>query len=221
MPFGLKNAPVTFQRLMDKVLSGLQGLEIFVYMDDIVIYAHSLEEHTRKLKNLLQRLEAANLTLQPEKCKFLKKEVAYLGHVISREGVKPNPKKVEAVRKFPRPRNSKNVKQFLGHAGYYRRFIPKFSIIAKPLSHLLKKVVRFAWTSGQQEAFDELKNIMCSFPLLQYLDFKRPFTVSTDASNYGIGGVLSQKSLNLKGDLPIAYASRTLTDTDHLFGYTM
>ena len=214
MPFGLKNAPATFQRLMDKVLSGLQGVEIFVYMDDIVIYAHSLEEHTRKLKNLLQRLERANLTLQPEKCKFLKKEVAYLGHVISREGVKPDPKKVEAVRKFPRPRNPKNVKQFLGLAGYYRRFIPKFSIIAKPLSHLLKKGVRFAWTSGQQEAFDKLKNIMCSFPLLQYPDFKKPFTVSTDASNYGIGGVLSQKSLNLKGDLPIAYASRTLTDTE-------
>ena len=212
MPFGLKNAPATFQRLMDRVLSGLQGIELFVYMDDIVIYASSLEEHTRKLLTLLERLDKANLTLQPEKCFFLRKEVCYLGHTITRDGVKPDPKKVEAVRRFPQPRNAKNIKQFLGLAGYYRRFIPDFSSIAKPLSYLLKKNVLFKWTESQNEAFNKLKNILCTYPLLQYPDFGQPFIVSSDASNYGLGGVLSQE---LDGKvLPIAYASRTLSKTE-------
>ena len=212
MPFGLKNAPATFQRLMDRVLSGLQGIELFVYMDDIVIYAKSLEEHTQKLKNLLKRLESANLTLQTEKCSFLRKEVTYLGHVISRDGVKPDSKKVEAVRKFPRPKSAKNIKQFLGLAGYYRRFIPNFSTVAKPLSYLLKKGVRFAWTEVQQNAFDKLKNILCNYPILQYPNFSKPFIVSCDASNYGLGGVLSQGIIGK--DLPVAYASRTLSETE-------
>lgn len=120
MPFGLKNAPATFQRLMDKVLSGLQGIELFVYLDDIVIYASSLTEHNRKFNKLAERLRDANLRLQPDKCEFLRKEVAYLGHIISEQGVKPDPQKIEAVKNFPRPRNPKNVKQFLGLAGYYR-----------------------------------------------------------------------------------------------------
>ena len=112
-------------------------------MDDMVIYADSLEEHTRKFRILLERLDKANLTPQPEKCLFLRKEVCYLGHVITQEGVKPDPKKVEAVQKFPQPKNAKNIKQFLGLAGYYRRFISDFFTIAKPLSFLLKKNVLF------------------------------------------------------------------------------
>ena len=127
MPFGMKNAPATFQRVMDRVLSGLQGIELFVYMDDIVIYAKSLKEHKGKLEKLLGRLKTANLVLQPEKCKFLCKEIGYLGHVIAQEGVKPDPKKFQAVMQFPQPKNRKNVKQFLGLAGYYRRFVPGFA----------------------------------------------------------------------------------------------
>ena len=102
--------PRSIMATMDKVLSGLQGVELFVYMDDIVIYADSLEEHTRKFRILLERLDKANLTLQPEKCLFLRKEVCYLGHVITQEGVKPDPKKVEAIQKFPQPKNAKNIK---------------------------------------------------------------------------------------------------------------
>jgi len=139
MPFGLKNAPATFQRLMDRVLSGLQGTTLFVYLDDIVIYARSLQEHERKFNQLAERLRNANLRLQPDKCEFLRREVTYLGHVIREDGVKPDPKKIEAVSNFPRPKNAKNVKQFLGLAGYYRRFIPDFSKTAKPLTTLLKK----------------------------------------------------------------------------------
>lgn len=126
MPFGLKNASATFQRLMDLVFSviGLQGEELFVYMDDIVIYEASLEEHERKYNLLIDRLRKANLKLQPDKCEFLKTEVTYLGHIISRDGVKSDPKKLEAI---PRPKTPKSVKQFFGLAGYYRRFIPNFS----------------------------------------------------------------------------------------------
>ena len=126
MPFGLKSAPATFQRMMDTVLSGLQGVEMFVYMDDIVIYAKSIQEHNEKLGKLLGRLKTARLVLQPDKCRFLCKEIGYLGHIISKDGVKPDPNKIEAVSKFPRPRGRKNVTQFLGLAGYYRRFISDF-----------------------------------------------------------------------------------------------
>ena len=143
MPFGLKNAPATFQRLMDIVLSGLQGRELFVYMDDIVIYATSLQEHERKYKLLTDRLREANLKLQPDKCEFLKSEVTYLEYVISKDEVKPDPKKLEAVRLFPRPKTLKNIKQFLGLAGYYRRFIPNFSKLTTPLTRLLKNDTRF------------------------------------------------------------------------------
>lgn len=128
---------------MDRVLTGLAGFELFVYMDDVVIYAKTLEEDSQKLNAFLERLEKSNLTLQPEKCFFLRKEVTYLGHLITQQGVKPDPKKLEAARKFPTPRSPKNIKQFLGLARYYTKFIQNFSCISKPLSYLLKKEVPF------------------------------------------------------------------------------
>jgi len=143
---------------MDLVLSGLQ--ELFVYTNDIVIYATSLEEHARKYNLLIERLRKAILKLQPDKCEFLKTEVTYLEHIISKDGVKPDPKKLEAVRQFPRPKTSKNIKQFLGLAEYYKRFIPSF---LKPLTNLLKKFIkkRFDWTSAQKESFKILKQKLC------------------------------------------------------------
>jgi len=138
MPFGLKNAPAIFQRLMDLVLWELQGEELFVYMDDIVIYAISLEKHERKYNLLIERLRKANLKLQSDKCEFLKNEVTYLGHIISKDRVKPDPKKLETVRQFPRLKTPKNIEQFLGLTGYYRRFILNFSTLTKPLTNLLK-----------------------------------------------------------------------------------
>ena len=134
MPFGLKNAPATFQRLMDRVLTGLLGNEMFVYLDDIVIYSSSLREYEIKFRKLMERLRQANLKLQTDKCEFLRTEVCYLGHIISADGVRPDPAKVNAVRNFPIPKNAKNVKQFLGLAGYYRRSIQNFSNISKPLT---------------------------------------------------------------------------------------
>ncbi|XP_043473885.1 uncharacterized protein LOC122506001 [Leptopilina heterotoma] len=208
MPMGLKNSPSTFQRLMDQVLTGLQGVELFVYLDDIVVYANDLEEHGKKVRRLLQRLKGANLSLQPEKCEFLFKEVAYLGHIISSEGVKPNPKTVEAVKNFPTPKTPRNIKQFLGLAGYYRRFIKDFSAKAKPLSNLLKKDVKFEWKQEQEASFKELREALCTNPILQYPDYEKPFTLTTDASDFAIGAVLSQEKDGF--DLPIAYLSRVL-----------
>ena len=215
MPFGLKNAPATFQRLMDNVLSGLQGIELFVYMDDIVIYARSLQEHTVKFGRLMKRLREANLKLQPDKCEFLRTEVAYLGHIISADGVKPDPGKIESIINFPQPRCPKNIKQFLGLVGYYRRFIPQFSKIAKPLTDLLKKNKIFQWKEPQGEAFDTLRKALCTEPILQYPDFSKPFVLTTDASGYAIGGVLSQG--NVGKDLPIAYVSRTLSEAEQKY----
>ena len=212
MPFGLKNAPATFQRLMDQTLSGLQGSEIFVYLDDIVLYASSLKEHQDKFNKLAKRLKEANLKLQPDKCEFLRREVTYLGHIISENGVKPDPNKIKAVQDFPHPDNQKAIKQFLGLAGYYRKFIENFSRIAKPLTDLLKKDVKFIWNDEQNAAFKILRNALCSQPVLQYPDFTRPFLVTTDASGYAIGGVLSQGDIG--SDLPIAYTSRLLNDAE-------
>ncbi|XP_039308185.1 uncharacterized protein LOC120358336 [Solenopsis invicta] len=212
MPFGLKNAPATFQRLMDQILTGLQGVELFVYMDDIVVYASSLQEHEIKMNKLMDRLRSANLVLQPDKCEFLRREVAYLGHIIGENGVRPDPQKISAVQNFPVPKNIKNVRQFLGLAGYYRRFIPNFSKIANPLSNLLKKDVAFKWNDTTQEAFNTLKELLCKEPILQYPDFNRAFVLTTDASNFAIGGVLSQGEIG--HDLPIAYASRVLNSAE-------
>lgn len=168
MPFGLRNAPATFQRLMNTVLTGIQNIKCFVYLDDIVVFSDNLENHNKRLIEVFQRLSEYNLKIQPDKCEFLRKEVMYLGHLITDEGVKPDANKVKAVREFPVPKSPKDIKSFLGLAGYYRRFIPNFSNITKPLTKLLKKDICFAWTSLQQDAFEKLKDVLCSEPLLQY-----------------------------------------------------
>lgn len=157
MPFGLKNAPTTFQRLMNTALSGLQGLHCYVYLDDCIIYSHDLESHMSKLTLVFDRLRKFNLKLQPDKCEFLRREVAYLGHIITDKGVSPNPEKVKAVTEFPKPTNVKQIKSFLGLVGYYRRFIENFSKLTKPLTALLKKDVPFEWSSEQDTAFQILK----------------------------------------------------------------
>lgn len=212
MPFGLKNAPSTFQRLMNLTLSGLQGTRCFVYLDDIVLYGYDLDQAINNLRCVFQRLREHNLKLQPDKCEFLRREVAYLGHIITEQGVKPNPEKIEAVINFPRPTNPKHIKSFLGLVSYYRRFIPDFSKIAKPLTHLLKKEIPFVWQNQQQVAFDELKSKLTSAPVLIYPDFTKPFILTCDSSNYAIGSVLSQGPIGK--ERPIAYASRTLNKSE-------
>ncbi|KAL4100697.1 hypothetical protein QTP88_020731 [Uroleucon formosanum] len=187
MPFGLKGAPGTFQRLMNKVLIGINGIKAF-------------------------RLRHYNLKLQPLKCEFLRKEVNYLGHQITDEGVKPDPQKISCVKQFPIPRNVKEVKSFLGLSGYYRRFIRNYGQIAKPLTSLLKKDVPYRWSDICQTSFETLKNLLTQAPILQYPDFQKPFNLTCDASNYAIGCILSQGPIGK--DLPIAFASRTLNKAE-------
>ena len=212
LPFGLKTAGATFQRLMNSVLSGLTGTRCFCFLDDICVYANSLAEHDRKLREVFGRLRKYNLKLQPDKCEFLRKEVIFLGHKISERGVEPDARKVEAIKSFPTPRSPKQLKSFLGLAGYYRRFIPQFSKLAAPLHKLLKKDVKYIWEEAQEIAFNTLKYKLMSEPVLQYPDFSREFILTTDASNEGAGAILSQGEIG--ADLPVAYASRSFTKAE-------
>lgn len=206
MAFGLKNTPPEYQRLMFEIFHGLIGKGLFIYIDDFVIYAKTLEEHERLFNEVMNRLRRAKLKLNPRKCLLLRREVLFLGHILSREGVRPDPKKIEAVKNFPVLKDMKNVRQFSGLVGYYRRFIKNFGKIAKPLTKLLQKEVSFVWDEAAQVAFDKLKEILCTAPLLQYPDFTKPFLINTDASGYALGAVLSQGEIGK--DRPIAYASR-------------
>lgn len=212
MPFGLKNAPSTFQRVMDNILLGIQNERCLVYMDDIIIYSPTIHEHISRLTEVFKRLRKANLKIQPDKCEFLRKEVAYLGHLITQDGVKPNPSKIDCIRNFPEPKTQKEIKSFLGLAGYYRRFISNFAKISKPLTKLLQKDIPFNFDSNCKNSFEELKTALTSTPILIYPNFDETFLLTTDASAYAIGAVLSQGPIGK--DLPIAYASRTLCNAE-------
>jgi len=212
LPFGLKTAPATFQKMMNSVLSGLTGTRCFVYLDDTVLYAKSLADHNGKLREVLYRLRTYQLKLQPDKCEFLRTEVSYLGHQITESGVRPDPQKVAAIEQFPTPTDAKKLKTFCGMVSYYRRFIPNCSKIASPLYKLLKKDARFERNEPQENAFQHLKAKLVSRPILQYPDFSKEFILTTDASNQGLGAVLSQGPVGK--DLPIAYASRRLNSAE-------
>lgn len=220
MPFGLKNAPATFQRLMDSVLRKHLGIRCFVYMDDIIIFSTSLKEHIKDITMVLQTLREANLKIQCDKSEFLRKEVEFLGHVVTTEGVKPNPRKIEAVANWPMPKTPKELKSFLGTVSYYRRFIPSFATIAKPLTSQLRgksKIIDYE-TLDFQNAFKKLKEIMTTDLMLAYPDFDKPFILTTDASNIAIGAVLSQ--LEEGKERPIAYLSRTLSKAEENYSAT-
>ena len=208
MLMGIKNAPAIFQRLMDAVLKGMHGTEVFVYLDDIVVYSETLEEHDKKARRLFTRLRDANLKLQPDKCDFLRTEVAYLGHVIGRDGVKPNPEKIIAIKKFPKPTTVRGIRQFLWLSGYYRRFIQDYAELAKPLSDLLKKDVKWEWGCNQRRSFRKLRRYLCSEPILQYPDFQKTFKLTTDASEYAVVAIPSQERNGV--DMPIAYFSKLM-----------
>lgn len=212
MPFGLTGAPATFQRLMNHVLTGLQGIECFVYLDDIVVYGGNLAEHEARLCKVLQLLRENNLKVKTEKCNFMRREIVYLGHKCSAEGALPDPEKVKCVRDFPVPRNRKEIQSFLGLVNYYRKFITGTSEIALPINKLLRKDAKFEWSRECQEAFEKLKEAILSPPVLAYPDFSKPFLLTTDASGGAIGAVLSQGENG--EDRPIAFASRSLNDAE-------
>lgn len=219
MPFGLKNAPSTFQRLMNEVLTGLQGVQCLVYLDDIVIYGKTLYDHNEKLKNVFDRLEEYNLKLQPEKCQFMCREINYLGHIISKDGILPDPKKIRAVQQFPLPKTVRQIKSFLGLASYYRRFIKNFSKLAEPMNKLLKKGEPFKWDAKCDESFSTLKEKLTTPPILAFPILDQEYRITTDASQTAVGAVLSQEHQleDEKADLPICYMSRTLNQAERKY----
>ena len=193
LSFGLTGAPPNFQRLMSRILHGLEWKICLIYIDDIIIFSKSFEEHLSRLSLVFQRLREANLKLKPSKCHFARNSVNFLGFVVSSDGVSPDPDKIEAVRSFPVPKCVKDVRSFLGLCNYYRRFVEGFAKITSPLNRLTRKNVEFVWSPDCDFAFNELKNRLCSPPILAYPDFEKPFHLYTDASKSSIGYVLGQK----------------------------
>ena len=219
MPFGLCNAPATFQRVMQVVLAGLEWRSCFVYLDDILIASKTFDEHLNHLREVFNRLRKAGLRLKPKKCLLLRKEVPYLGHVISKEGIRPDPAKTEKVQRFPTPVDATKVRQFLGLASYYRRFVPGFAQIAAPLHALTKKNAVFHWTPECESVFSKLKQLLTTAPVLSYPVFgpQCEFILETDASGVGLGAILAQKQVD--GSIhPIAYTTRTLDSHERNYG---
>uniref|UniRef100_A0A0A9X844 Retrovirus-related Pol polyprotein from transposon 17.6 n=2 Tax=Lygus hesperus TaxID=30085 RepID=A0A0A9X844_LYGHE len=216
VPFGLRNAPSTFQRVMDNILRGIANEYCCVYLDDIIVFSTSLQEHINRLEAVFKRLRAANLKIQLDKTDFLRREVGYLGHIVTPDGVKPNPDKIKAVQNYPIPKTTKEIKGFLGLLGYYRKFINNFAQLTKPLTKCLKKDAVINHNDPEyQNCFETCKTLLCNDPILQYPDFSKPFHLTTDASNVALGAVLSQTTNG--ADLPIAYASRTLNDSEQKY----
>ena len=223
MPLGLTNAPSVFQRLMQRVLLGLNPEEgpdfVAVYINDVLVFSRTLEEHIQHLQLVIKRIRECGLKLKPAKCHFIRKEVEYLGHTITPEGLTTNPRLVTAVKEFPIPCNVREVRQFLGLSSYYRRFIPQFSKVAQPLHLLTRKGAEYQWSPACQAAFEALKQKLAEAPVLAYPSFDRDFVLETDASIQGIGAVLSQLQDDDKLH-PVAYASRVLSPQERNYSIT-
>ena len=212
MPFGLCNAPSTFQRLMDKTLDEYRFNCCLVYLDDIIIYSTSFEEHLTHLDLICGKLAEAGLTINTAKCIFASPSLKFLGHIISKEGVQVNPTKVDAVANIRSPTSQTQLRSFLGAVGYYRKFIKNFSIIASPLFTLTHNHIKWEWSSTCQQAFTTLKQKLTSAPLLKRPDFNKPFIIHSDASTIGLGAILAQ--IDEGKEHVIAYASRTLNKAE-------
>ena len=203
VPFGIAQAPAYFQKLINDVLKGCSFA--MGYLDDIIIYSRSEKEHLEHLEEIFTRLKTAGLKLKLEKCCFFKKHIQYLGHLISADGIQPLPEKLESIAKMPAPKNPKEVKQFLGLVGYYRKFVPRFADISRVLTHLTKKDVEFKWTPECKNCFQILKEFLQQAPILRYPDPQANYTLYTDASKYAYAGVLTQHYNGT--DHPITYVS--------------
>ena len=213
MPFGLFNAPSTFQKLMELVLRGLHWSTCLVYLDDIIVFNQTVEEHLQRLEEVLARLQQAGLKIKPSKCHILCKSVKYLGYIVSEKGVEVDPGKTSCVCTWATPLNHESLRHFLGFASYYRKFIPNFAQIAAPLHTLTEKSREWLWTKQCEDAFIAFKTHLTSPPILSYPDFQAEFTVDTDASQDGVGAVLSQQN----DRCVIAYASRVLTKPERQY----
>ena len=198
MPFSLTNAPATFQCLMESCLGELHLSWCIIYLDDIIIFSDNPKEHLHQLSGVFAKLDKAGLKLKPNKCEFFKTKITYLGHIVSSKGIETDPKKVKAVKNWTVPKTVTDVRSFLGFTNHYRRFIKGYANVARPLNLLVsgddanRKIALIEWTEECQNAFDKLKEICTSTPILAYANYKKPFQLQTDASDLGLGAVLYQ-----------------------------
>ena len=183
------------------------------YLDDIIIFSQNEEDHLKHIEIIFKKLKKANLKLKESKCDFFKKEIHYLGHLISVSSIQPLPEKLDSIHNMPNPRSPKEIKQFLGLTSYYRKFVPRFSDMARPLTKLLAHDCEFKWTNQCDISFQMLKDTLCSAPILKYPDTSKPYTLYTDASKYGWAGVLTQSHTStvdgktITMDHPMSYVS--------------
>ena len=219
MPFGLTNAPVTFQHLMENCLGDLHLNWCIIYLDNIIVYSKTPEEHLERLEAIFQKIGKAGLKLKPSKCEFFKSRITYLGHIVSKEGIAMDPKKIKAIQLWPRPTTVTEVRKFTGLTNYYRKFIHGYAKVARPLHDLVsgknakKKNSSIEWTTDCEVAFHKLKELCSSTPVLAYPDYKQKFKLYTDVSENGLGAVLTQ----IKDDhleRPVTYASRTISKSE-------
>ena len=201
------HASYTLQKMMQLVLSGLQWQICMVYLGDVIVYTKSFDAHLDNLRSVFDRFRSECLKLKPMECHFCKTEVLYLGRVVGRNGIKPNPEKVEVIRTYSVPKNCDEVRSFVALVSYYRRFVKGFASVASPINNRLKEGVKYEWNDECQTAFERLRDSLVTAPILSYPNFQEKFSLYTDASNTGIGAILAQ---HIDGcEKTIAYASRS------------
>lgn len=216
LPFGLSNAPSSFQYLIDKVLRPVLNINAFCYMDDILVVGRTFEEHQKALNQVFQLLLNANLKLNWKKCVFLKRKIEYLGFSVGSGEIRVSESKVEPIRNYPVPKTKEEVRSFHGVCNWYKRLIPNFSTVASPLTYLMRKNVAFAWNDEQQASFDHLKEVLCSDPVVCCPDFTKEFEIHTDASNVGLANVLVQRD-DEGQERVVSYGSRSLNPAERKY----
>lgn len=218
LPFGLHNAPATWQRFIDRVIGADLDPYVFAYLDDIIIVAPTFEKHLEILEEVLKRVHGAGLTLNRDKCQFCRKELKYLGYVVNSLGLHVDPDKIQSILDIPTPKTVKEVRRLIGISSWYRRFVQGYSSLISPLTQLLRKNKPFMWSTECEKAWMELKQRLVTAPILAMPDFEREFVIQTDASDYGVGAVLTQNFD--EGEKVIAYISRSLTRQERNFSTT-
>lgn len=211
LPFGLQSSGIAWLHAIHRVLQKFLTKNVFVYVDDVILWNSNEKQHVESIKRVLSQLIKFNIKLKPEKCKFLQDHVRYLGYKISKRGLEIDETKTKCIRDYPIPRNVKQLQKFIGFVNFYRNYIPEFGKIAIPLYKLCKKDVPFVWNDKTQMAFDTLRMKLLSPPILYFPNFKLPFVVVSDASDMAAAAILANKEGN--EERPIQYFSKTFTET--------
>ena len=218
LPFGLCNAPGTFQRLMTSIFKEYLFSFVLIFLDDVLVFSRNVEEHEKHMRLVFHALHQANLKLKPKKCRLFQESVTYLGYKLSPEGIAPDENKLVAVRDWKRPENATEVRSFIGFCSYYRRFIKDCAGIAKPLHQITKKNSRFTWNPECHNPFEKLNVALIDSSVLKHPDYKSPFIVDTDASDNSLGAVLSNIVNGV--EYPVAFARRVLTPAECRYSTT-